>query len=370
MFALPGEEEDLDDTSAATSAVPEPVNITAKLKAPPKPRSATSTGFVGLRNQGATCYMNSLLQAHFMTPEFRNFIFAFDPEADLGAGRCAWIAKPDEEALKAFQEDKNAKRAKAARLLPLQLQRLFAELRALDVEGRSTTNLTEIGFQWTGRDGRVQHDVQDLNRNMMDWLEKSVGDICNDRTGNVRDIFMCVPAHGAARRRGRACARECVVVWLCVCVRGVRAAGRCMHSAPASVWLASLRRAYSVSKSCHPHSHARAHANNDPRHAGTHRCDMWACLLTSLRSLRPAAVGWWCLLSAKCWGPGWAGLGRSTIPLHIPRSLQLHLAVLHAVPALRPQGQERFPRHRPGPDRARAGPCRPRRRLLRDAEVR
>ena len=194
MFALPGEEDSEDTTSAIGAVVPEPVNITSKLKAPPKPRSATLTGFVGLRNQGATCYMNSLLQAHFMTPEFRNFIFAFDPESDLGVGRCAWITKPDDEALKASRQEKNAKHAKAARLLPLQLQRLFAELRALDVEGRSTTNLTEIGFQWTGRDGRVQHDVQDLNRNMMDWLEKSVGDICNDRTGNVRDIFVCVRA--------------------------------------------------------------------------------------------------------------------------------------------------------------------------------
>jgi len=28
--------------------------------------------FVGLRNQGATCYLNSLIQALYMSPEFRN----------------------------------------------------------------------------------------------------------------------------------------------------------------------------------------------------------------------------------------------------------------------------------------------------------
>jgi len=187
MFRQPGDEDEEEDTNAY---MPEAVNITSKLKAPPKPRSGA--GFVGLNNQGATCYMNSLLQAHFMTPEIRNFIFSFDPEENLQAGRCSWITKQDEEALKAFKEEKNAKRAKTARLLPLQLQRLFTELLHLDVQSRSTTCLTEVGFQWTGSDGRVQHDAQDLNRNMMDWLEKSVGDICTDETGKVDDIVKYV----------------------------------------------------------------------------------------------------------------------------------------------------------------------------------
>lgn len=43
----------------------------------------SSTGFVGLKNQSAVCYLNSLLQALFFTPEFRykmikkKFIFGF-----------------------------------------------------------------------------------------------------------------------------------------------------------------------------------------------------------------------------------------------------------------------------------------------------
>ena len=33
------------------------------------------TGFVGLKNQGATCYMNSLLQTLFHTHEFRRAVY-------------------------------------------------------------------------------------------------------------------------------------------------------------------------------------------------------------------------------------------------------------------------------------------------------
>ena len=34
-------------------------------------------GFVGLVNQAMTCYLNSLLQTLYMTPEFRNTLYRF-----------------------------------------------------------------------------------------------------------------------------------------------------------------------------------------------------------------------------------------------------------------------------------------------------
>lgn len=41
-----------------------------KLQCPPEPRGKTR--ICGLQNQGATCYLNSLLQTLFFTPEFRS----------------------------------------------------------------------------------------------------------------------------------------------------------------------------------------------------------------------------------------------------------------------------------------------------------
>ena len=45
-------------------------------------------GFVGLVNQAMTCYLNSLLQTLYMTPEFRNAMYRF---VMLYIGLCAFV---------------------------------------------------------------------------------------------------------------------------------------------------------------------------------------------------------------------------------------------------------------------------------------
>ncbi len=61
-----------------------------------------TSDYRGLYNQGATCYMNSLLQTLFMTPEFRRILYHWD------AGQLTAAEQAD--------------------CWPLQLQRLFARL--------------------------------------------------------------------------------------------------------------------------------------------------------------------------------------------------------------------------------------------------
>ena len=77
-------DEDLDDPGSHTAAAAMPQHLSSFLSKPVShytPRPAH--GVVGLDNRGATCYLNSLLQALFFTPEFRAALYALD-ETELG----------------------------------------------------------------------------------------------------------------------------------------------------------------------------------------------------------------------------------------------------------------------------------------------
>jgi ubiquitin C-terminal hydrolase len=77
--------------------------------------------YIGLNNQGATCYMNSLLQALYMTPEFRQFIYT-------------WGYNPNLHGEKDYS-------------IPYQLQRLFAHLQLSRKRAIETKSLTK-SFGW------------------------------------------------------------------------------------------------------------------------------------------------------------------------------------------------------------------------------
>ncbi|XP_067844173.1 ubiquitin carboxyl-terminal hydrolase 40 isoform X2 [Heptranchias perlo] len=119
---------------------------------PSAPRATSNLS--GIKNQGGTCYLNSLLQTLLYTPEFRESLFALGPEE---LGNLSDKDKPDSK----------------VRVIPLELQRLFAQLLLADQLAASTSDLTD-SFGWTSNEETSQHDVQELNRILFSALESSL----------------------------------------------------------------------------------------------------------------------------------------------------------------------------------------------------
>lgn len=129
-------------------------------------------GYVGLTNQGATCYLNSLLQTLFMTPEFTREVFR-------------WRLDPDASA------------EERTRSIPHQLQMLFARLLTSECRAISTVGLTK-SFCWDGDQVFVQHDVQELCRLLFDALEEAfagTADVTRLFRGQLIDFLACKPPH-------------------------------------------------------------------------------------------------------------------------------------------------------------------------------
>ncbi|KAM4720713.1 ubiquitin carboxyl-terminal hydrolase 47 isoform 1-T1 [Rhinophrynus dorsalis] len=130
----------------------------------------SDTGYVGLVNQAMTCYLNSLLQTLFMTPEFRNALYNW-----------------------AFEESEED----PVTSIPYQLQRLFVLLQTSKKRAIETTDVTR-SFGWDSSEAWQQHDVQELCRVMFDaleqkWKQTEQADLINQLyQGKLKDYVRCL----------------------------------------------------------------------------------------------------------------------------------------------------------------------------------
>lgn len=106
--------------------------------------SRKETGFIGLKNQGATCYMNSLLQTLFHIPYFRKAVYHM-PTTQSDSPESS---------------------------IPLALQSLFYKVQFAN-SAVATQDLTR-SFGWDAYDSFTQHDVQELNRVLCEKLEEKM----------------------------------------------------------------------------------------------------------------------------------------------------------------------------------------------------
>lgn len=134
---------------------PNPPNPPRMAIMPPPANTAPSTSvqewssvpnYVGLVNQAMTCYLNSLLQVLYMTPEFRNALYNWEFDGN----------NPNNS-------------------IPFQLQRLFLNLQTSSKSSVETTSLTQ-SFGWNVQQAWEQHDIQELCRVMFDALEQKFKD--------------------------------------------------------------------------------------------------------------------------------------------------------------------------------------------------
>ncbi|KAI9349064.1 putative ubiquitin-specific processing protease 21 [Obelidium mucronatum] len=119
--------------------------------------SKVATGFVGFKNQGATCYMNSLLQSLYFIPYFRKATYTIPTDNDS-----------------------------PTKSIPLALQRVFYQLEHSNTPA-ATIELTK-SFGWDAADSFMQHDIQEFNRVLQDNLEAKM--LGTKGEGAIRKLFV------------------------------------------------------------------------------------------------------------------------------------------------------------------------------------
>ncbi|CAI9774541.1 unnamed protein product [Fraxinus pennsylvanica] len=130
--------------------------------------SKKETGFVGFNSQGATCYLNSLLQTLYHLPYFRKAVCHSPTENNMPSGS-----------------------------ITLALQNLFSELQSSD--NTVTTKEFMEAFGWITYNSFPQHDVKEFFRTLFEKLEEKMKKLFE---GHHMDFIECINVNYKSTRRG------------------------------------------------------------------------------------------------------------------------------------------------------------------------
>ena len=141
--------------------------------------SSIAVPHVGLSNQGATCYLNSLLQTLFHLKPFRHIVYSMPAPTEAAVGRS----------------------------MVLEMQRLFYQMEfPQDSAAALSTQALTTSFGWNGNDVFMQHDIQEMNRILCDRLDECTkgtgaeGAIPNLFRGVVVNYLQCLDVEFSSQR--------------------------------------------------------------------------------------------------------------------------------------------------------------------------
>ncbi|KAJ1511402.1 hypothetical protein HMI54_000845 [Coelomomyces lativittatus] len=147
------------------------------------------TGYVGLKNQGATCYMNSLLQSLFCTNYFRKAVYQI-PKLPPPSSQKKDMNSDTSKSFHASSHDPSVHDKEGTPTttssVTYSLQKLFYALQTQShaVETNELTN----SFGWNTVDAFAQHDVQEFLRVLTDNLEEKMKGTPAD--GMIQSLFV------------------------------------------------------------------------------------------------------------------------------------------------------------------------------------